>query len=227
MSDLHKRTVSGIIMGLIAIVAFSIYDGIPFRYFYGLVGILALIELWANFQRSQTASIYVVVESLLTVLGTTAICLYFSRGATIAILAIALINDAGAYFIGKLLHGKFSTGRPFPKTSPNKSWEGLVGGAIFGILACIVCNQLGLLPSHNAAFVVVFTLTAWIVAVFGDWFESRTKRKLQIKDSGDILRDHPILKCTEFITEGHGGFLDRIDSVNAVAIFCFILLHIL
>jgi CDP-diglyceride synthetase len=68
-------------------------------------------------------------------------------------------------------------------------------------------------------------LTGWLVAVVGDWLESKTKRKLGIKDSGDILREMPILRIAEKITEGHGGFLDRIDSLNAVAIFIFILLQ--
>ena len=229
MSDLHKRVVSGIAMGLIALAAFIFWDGIPFKIFYGIVAILAIAELLANYHivRLYTKStFYVMLECILTVFGAYVICAHFSRATIIAAIVIAFINDIGAYFVGKFLHGKFFKSRPFPATSPNKSWEGLIGGAIFGFIGCVICLHLKLIPTQNVGFWVILTLTGWFVAVVGDWLESKTKRKLGIKDSGDILREQPILRVAEKLTEGHGGFLDRIDSLNTVAIYIFILLQI-
>ena len=127
VSDLHKRVVSGIAMGLIALTAFIFWDGIPFKIFYGIVAILAIAELLANYHivRLYTKStFYVILECILTVFGAYVICAHFSRATIIAAIVIAFINDIGAYFVGKFLHGKFFKSRPFPATSPNKSWEG-------------------------------------------------------------------------------------------------------
>ena len=216
-------------MALIAIAAFIFWDGIPFKIIYGLVALLALAELLTNYHivRLYTKStFYVILECLMTIIGAYVICFHFSRETIIATIVIAFTNDIGAYFIGKFLHGKYFKSRPFPTTSPNKSWEGLIGGAFFGIIGCIICLHLDLIPTYNVAFWAILALTGWFVAVVGDWLESKTKRKLGIKDSGDILRKQPVLRIAEKITEGHGGFLDRIDSLNAVAIYIFILLQI-
>lgn len=103
-------------------------------------------------------------------------------------------NDTGAYLIGVT----FGKNRLFERISPKKSWEGFFGGMAFAILASLVfahfytgmsCIQwIGL-----AVLVVVF-------ATFGDLIESLMKRTLNIKDSGKAL-------------PGHGGFLDRFDSM--------------
>ena len=229
VSDLHKRVISGIAMGLIALAAFIFWDGLLFKIIYGLVALLALAELLANYHivRLYTNStFYVIFECLMTIFGAYVICFHFSRATIIAAIVIAFTNDIGAYFVGKFLHGKYFKSRPFPTASPNKSWEGLISGAIFGIIGCVICLYLDLIPTHNTVFWFILALTGWLVAVVGDWLESKTKRKLGIKDSGDTLRETPILRIAEKVAEGHGGFLDRIDSLNAVAIFIFILLQI-
>lgn len=103
------------------------------------------------------------------------------------------VNDTGAYCTGML----FGKHRLFERISPNKSWEGSIGGAVFSIIAAIVL----------AHFFTFLSTGVWIglgltVVVFGTWgdlTESLMKRTLGIKDSGNIL-------------PGHGGMLDRFDS---------------
>ena len=103
-----------------------------------------------------------------------------------------------AYVVGKAI-GK----RPvFPRVSPKKTIEGTVGGAVITILVMSVLNIYWLaLPIHAYILsgVVIF------FAIFGDFVESYTKRKLGVKDSGNIL-------------PGHGGVLDRIDSIYLSAL---------
>jgi len=111
----------------------------------------------------------------------------------LGILIALWINDTCAYLVGSFI------GRtPFSKISPKKTWEGTAGGAVL----CIVV--VALLGWWAEAFEVAdWIAIASIVAVFGvigDLFESKLKRMANVKDSGSIM-------------PGHGGFLDRFDSL--------------
>ncbi|HTL07107.1 MAG TPA: phosphatidate cytidylyltransferase [Chitinophagaceae bacterium] len=120
----------------------------------------------------------------------------------LGILAAVWINDTMAYLVGSFI-GK----TPFSSISPKKTWEGTIGGAIL----CIVV--IALLGRWSA----VYQATDWIciaaiVAVFGvlgDLFESKLKRMAGVKDSGSIM-------------PGHGGFLDRFDSLLMVSPFVWL-----
>ncbi len=104
--------------------------------------------------------------------------------------------DVGAYFAGRAF-GK----RPLaPHVSPAKTWEGVAGGAL---LPGIICGAAVMLWQPQPLFWLGVTLLLVGVSVFGDLFESLLKRATGIKDSGTLL-------------PGHGGMLDRIDSILAV-----------
>jgi phosphatidate cytidylyltransferase len=113
------------------------------------------------------------------------------------------INDTSAYLVGSFI-GK----TPFSKISPKKTWEGTIGGIILCILiigfigASNYADILGIPPQLNIPAYHWFLIAA-ILAVFGtagDLLESKLKRAANIKDSGQIM-------------PGHGGFLDRFDSL--------------
>lgn len=118
----------------------------------------------------------------------------------LALFIFLWASDSGAYLFGSWL-GKH---RLFPRISPHKSWEGSIGGGITAIAASQVI-------AHFIPFAAILTTTqshllwaglAVVVVIFGTWgdlVESLLKRKLGIKDSGNIL-------------PGHGGMLDRFDS---------------
>jgi phosphatidate cytidylyltransferase len=112
----------------------------------------------------------------------------------LSIFIFLWLNDTGAYCIGSLL-GKH---RLFARISPKKSWEGSIGGGIFVIIASLViahfCKELTPLKWCGLGLVVI------IFGTWGDLVESLLKRTLGIKDSGNIL-------------PGHGGMLDRFDSL--------------
>jgi phosphatidate cytidylyltransferase len=110
------------------------------------------------------------------------------------VFIILWVNDSFAYLIGTAL-GKH---KMCTHISPGKSWEGFIGGAVFAVVVAIL----------NAVLFQVLSMFSWIVialltvgfGTLGDLFESRIKRELGIKDSGKIM-------------PGHGGFLDRFDSL--------------
>lgn len=110
-------------------------------------------------------------------------------------LAVVWACDTGAYLVGSLW-GR----RPlWPAVSPKKTWEGAIGGTLLAVLAAVLLAG-PLLDGARPAQAAVLGLCAAIAAQIGDLFESRLKRKAGIKDSGALL-------------PGHGGILDRLDSL--------------
>jgi phosphatidate cytidylyltransferase len=102
-------------------------------------------------------------------------------------------NDTGAYLIGSLL-GKHTLA---PRISPNKTWEGLIGGYCATFIVIISFQSI---TTFSYLTNVIFALAITISATLGDLFESWFKRNAGIKDSGHLL-------------PGHGGLLDRFDSI--------------
>ena len=121
---------------------------------------------------------------------------FFSPFMPCLIIFSIWINDTMAYIVGSLI-GK----TPLSKISPQKTWEGTMGGVILAIVVSFICLQIiysGL--KVEAWKIVMITAIAAITGTFGDLFESKLKRMANVKDSGHIM-------------PGHGGFLDRFDSL--------------
>lgn len=102
------------------------------------------------------------------------------------------INDTMAYIVGSLI-GK----TPLSKISPKKTWEGTLGGII---LATFVAGVIAWQFDFNIQKIVIIAGIASVAGTFGDLLESKLKRMAGVKDSGNIM-------------PGHGGFLDRFDSL--------------
>jgi phosphatidate cytidylyltransferase len=118
-------------------------------------------------------------------------------GILTAVLIGVVANDVGALFLGR------STGRtPVAEwISPNKTWEGVVGGAIVTAIALALTKVFGLSP-YDGSWSKMFLLMAVVIILtpIGDFTESLIKRNLDIKDFGTLL-------------PGHGGMLDRFDGL--------------
>lgn len=115
------------------------------------------------------------------------------------------INDTGAFLIGSAI-GRRSL---FERVSPKKTWEGAIGGAIFSLIAAFIISHYYVHLSTQDWFIIA--LIVIIFGSYGDLFESMFKRSIDAKDSGTIL-------------PGHGGVLDRFDSVLMAAPFVFVYL---
>ena len=126
----------------------------------------------------------------------------------ISIILFIWINDSFAYLIGK----NFGKRKLFESVSPKKTIEGFVGGALVTILAAIfISKYVTITQIHLADWIII----AGILGVFGtvgDLVESKFKRQANIKDSGAIM-------------PGHGGMLDRLDSLLFAAPFVFLYLY--
>ena len=116
---------------------------------------------------------------------------------------VAFLSDSGAYFIGC----RFGKHKMAPVISPNKSVEGLLGGVLFsivGILLYVLIMDLAFKCSVNYLYALVYGLVGSLAGVFGDLCFSAVKRQTGIKDYGNLI-------------PGHGGALDRFDSMLVVA----------
>jgi len=111
------------------------------------------------------------------------------------LFAVIFLGDSGAYFIGKPFGRKKMT----PIASPNKTWEGSAGGILFACLGALAARKL-LLPDIVLWKAVLCGILVHAAAQISDPLESLFKRAVGIKDSSNVL-------------PGHGGFLDRIDSL--------------
>lgn len=116
----------------------------------------------------------------------------------IYLLFVVWLMDTGGYFFGK----RFGQRKLATAISPNKTWEGLAGGVLLATLAYMVSVSVGLPGDISAGVWFLITMATALVSVVGDLFESLFKRSFHIKDSGQLL-------------PGHGGMLDRIDSLLA------------
>ncbi len=126
--------------------------------------------------------------------------LYLLGGYTVvSIYAMIWVCDSAAYYFGRAI-GKHKL---FPRVSPNKSWEGAVAGFIFAVVTSVAAKFLVLeyLQIHEA---IILGVIVGLFGQLGDLFESLLKRDAGVKDSSNII-------------PGHGGILDRFDSLLFVS----------
>ena len=127
-------------------------------------------------------------------------------GVFLVILAMAgsWVADAGAYFVGRI----FGKHKLAPNISPNKTYEGFVGGVLFNIIgfvvACLAFQWFDSSVSFNWPMIILLAVLCAFAGTVGDLSASFIKRSCHIKDFGKLM-------------PGHGGVLDRFDSVMVVA----------
>jgi len=122
------------------------------------------------------------------------------------IIACVIGADVGAYFGGSTLGGP----KLAPKLSPNKTWSGFFSGQVLAVILGAIFGHLVGIGWISGA---ILALPIAILSVFGDLFESGVKRNLNVKDTGGLM-------------PGHGGLLDRLDSMMAAIIGIAIILAI-
>lgn len=192
----------------------SIQLNFPIYSLYGfyVVGIL-VIELFRKKRNPINNWAYFLLGQIIIALPFALLNFIYNFGASnklfvIAMFCIIWINDTGAYLAGV----NFGKHKMFKRVSPKKSWEGFIGGALAAMVAGYVLSL----------FITEISLLNWIIVsqimvysgTLGDLMESLLKRTLEVKDSGEIM-------------PGHGGLLDRFDSMLLAAPAYFIFLSFL
>lgn len=199
-------------MFIVALIAMYTFDMIPFKVIYALFALVSCIELCSFFKRKFTIQRGILALFEISFL----ICSSFWVAQTdVAHFWYIILGVCGydifAYLTGKLIGGKiFKKSRPFPHISKNKTWEGTVGGIIFSVI--FVAGYMVIFGDFGTDW---YFLLCGIFALMGDLYESHLKRKFNVKDSNEVVIKNKVFAKIEYLvggTEGHGGFLDRIDS---------------
>ena len=217
------RVSVGVSLFIIALIALYTFNGVPFKILFGLFALVAAVELLSFFKKKKGFRLFVlaVIE-----LGFLAYCVLFVSQIDVFHFWYIILGVPGydifAYLLGKAFGGKiFGKARPFPKISKNKTWEGTILGLSMAILMVV------LLMVFCGDFATDWMyLLCGPLALSGDLFESYLKRQFKVKDSNEILIKNPFFEKLELLvggSEGHGGFLDRIDSTAFTASVLIIL----
>ncbi|HEY0722116.1 MAG TPA: phosphatidate cytidylyltransferase [Gammaproteobacteria bacterium] len=156
-------------------------------------------EFWRSHTSARAvAGLLVIVPMWLGVA-----LIHIAPGPAYVLVLMLLVwgADTGAYFAGR----RFGRHKLAPHVSPGKSWEGVVGGLLMTFAVAAVGSWL-LQPAMGALLFILLSLLTVAFSIVGDLQESMFKRMVELKDSGGLL-------------PGHGGMLDRIDSLTSAAPF--------
>jgi phosphatidate cytidylyltransferase len=201
----------GLVMGggLFVIVFLIQKELLPLRILFLMPALMALvfvIELYrkkalpfVNISVTLLGVLYVAAPfSLLTLLGFLGD--QYSWHVIMGCLLLIWASDTGAYFIGK----NFGRHKLMERISPSKTWEGWAGGVLFSLL--VAWGLAGFFTDLDLLRWIIIGLIVSVFGVLGDLVESMLKRGLEVKDSGTLI-------------PGHGGILDRFDSLLMVVPF--------
>lgn len=210
--NFRVRVICGLGMFIVALVALYTFDSIPFKSIYGLFALVSATELISFFWRkiSFWHVLLAIIELVFLVCSSIWVVRVDRYHFWYIILGVCGY-DIFAYLLGKAFGGKiFKKSRPFPHISKNKTWEGTFLGLLMSFLMCLTM----MLIRGTFEFDWVYLLCGPL-ALVGDLYESFLKRRFKVKDSNEILIKNKVFEKIEMViggTEGHGGYLDRIDS---------------
>jgi phosphatidate cytidylyltransferase len=197
--ELRLRIYSSIVLGALALAA-TWAGGTIFALFW-LVAAIGV--LWEWMQVTALRPLWLVAGVIYAAIFLVSMLSLrsdprFGLVALIWLFALIWTADIAAYFTGRLLGGP----KLWPAVSPNTTWSGAIGGTIGGLVAgaaALVAAGLSLRPVHALVMLAVV-----IAAQLGDLMESAIKRRFGVKDSSQLI-------------PGHGGLMDRCDSLVAAA----------
>lgn len=190
------------------------FEAIPFLLAIALSGSLQVLWYlfsskteypYSTFQKEDISLRYVAMSMLFLIL------LPFFNGSyepyiILYLLLLIWTNDSFAFLVGV----NFGKNKLFEKVSPKKTKEGFFGGVFFTLIMGVLISRYSEL--FSLIDWVVLSLMASVLGTLGDLVESKFKRRAKIKDSGNIM-------------PGHGGLLDRLDSLLFVSPFVYLYIH--
>ena len=206
--DLGRRVVSAAVLAPLALAGVWL-GGLVFILLIG-AGAILLVSEWARLCRHGRARWLLAGGTLWIVLAATALLWVRAdpvtgRANLLFLLLLVWASDINAYVVGRLVGGP----RLAPRISPGKTWSGAAGGIAAAF--AIGCGAAwGLAPGGRLIRAATVALVFCVIGQLGDLAESWAKRRFGVKDSGTLI-------------PGHGGLLDRLDALIAVAPFAALL----
>jgi phosphatidate cytidylyltransferase len=212
-SDLKVRVISAVFM--LAITAWEVWmGGLAFKLFVIAIA-LGLIWEWWRLACGIAKSIPAMTALMIAggvYIGLATYSLITLRENPIhlvAMIASVIATDTGAYFAGRAIGGP----KIAPSISPSKTWAGLCGGMLASAIIMVAVYSYA--HPHNAMITLAIGLVGAVLAIVaqaGDFLESAMKRKAGVKDSSHLI-------------PGHGGLLDRLDGLLAVAVVMILVIN--
>jgi len=200
MNEFWQRTITALFLCIILAICCYVNPWVSSLIIVSILGYILAVE-WPQFKAWPLTLVYPVFPFMLLIVlnqsGYRHILCFFA--------CITFAHDCGAYIIGR----KYGRHKICPTVSPGKSWEGFFGGCCiaFAVAVFIIYNRSIKVGSLVISLqnLPLYVLMSNGIALLGDIFESYLKRHAGIKDSGSIL-------------PGHGGLLDRLDSLLFVTV---------
>ncbi len=208
-------TIAGaIIFGSAAMVTMNIMDVKYLLFNILLLFVFFIIELFSTSENPFANIAFTILGLVYVALPFTLLNFITSFGGSYSyqllfgFFFLLWSNDTGAYLVGSAI-GKHKL---LPRVSPGKTWEGSIGGVILTyVVAFIISGWYTVINRFD--WMVIATIMS-VIGSLGDLVESRFKRSINVKDSGNIL-------------PGHGGILDRFDSLILATPFVFVYLFVI
>lgn len=203
VNNFTKRAISTVLLGGTLVFLLIKYEQF-YKIFFAILLILMLLE-WIKLNKNKksllfhSGLVYISFPMVFLIKST-----MFNNHIILLLFSIVWSCDIFAYIGGKLIGGpKFS-----PKISPNKTWAGVICGSICAFIIALLYME------YTSLYVPKIFIVFFIIAsILGDLLESKVKRILEVKDSGNII-------------PGHGGILDRFDSF-LLTTYAYIFTHYL
>jgi phosphatidate cytidylyltransferase len=196
VQDLRRRSITAIVYAAVVLVA-ALAPAIVFVPVLAIISVLAVAELVAL----RRAGLPVLVEFVLVALGLLALALLRAVSNPPGLLLMTIVAvwaaDVGAYLVGSAVGRR----KIVPRLSPGKTWEGTIAG--FSAAAAVVLLAIPFVKFDLAQVLIAILIGP--AAFAGDLAESWVKRRAGVKDSGTLF-------------PGHGGLLDRIDSLLTASV---------
>ena len=210
--NFRVRVTVGLSMFIVALIGLYTFDSIPFKIIFGFFAVMSIIELLSFFKKKHTIyNILLALIEVILLIGGIAFVARVDLNHFWYIILGVCGYDIFAYLFGKLCGGKiFKKSRPFPHISKNKTWE----GTFLGLATATLFVGIKILTQNSFDTDWMFLLCGPL-ALCGDLIESFIKRKFGVKDSNEIIIKNKFFRFVEMLvggSEGHGGFLDRVDS---------------
>ena len=208
-----NRSLDMLVVGFANLIPYLVlsYFGLPLAMLFGVIILLIYpvtrltLGLYDDMRKALVGTAWSTLGTVYIGFGLAAVTFLgtgymLDKWFMLSIFIMIWLNDTGAYCVGSL----FGRRKLFERLSPKKSWEGFWGGFMFDVLAGLACALWFNTTDASIVWWIGLGAIVSVVSTWGDLYESLIKRTEGVKDAGNII-------------PGHGGILDRIDSLLFVA----------